>query len=150
MNTISLLKPADLQRALQIEQRSHRFPWSEKTFRANQGERFLNFRIDADGLMAGFAITQWVLDEATLFNMTIDPDWQRCGLGRKLLIHVTDQLRQRGVNTLWLEVRALNHAAIALYQQLGFNEVALRRDYYPDVSGREDAIVMALPLAEGD
>ncbi|MNR57792.1 ribosomal-protein-alanine N-acetyltransferase [compost metagenome] len=49
--------------------------------------------------------------------------------------------------TLWLEVRASNRAAIALYEDLGFNEVTVRRNYYPSANGREDAIVMALPLA---
>ncbi|MCR2392783.1 ribosomal-protein-alanine N-acetyltransferase, partial [Salmonella enterica] len=47
---------------------------------------------------------------------------------------------------LWLEVRASNQAAIALYEDLGFNEVTVRRNYYPSAHGREDAIVMALPL----
>jgi ribosomal-protein-alanine N-acetyltransferase len=50
------------------------------------------------------------------------------------------------VFTLWLEVRASNTAAIALYESLGFNEATIRRNYYPAKEGREDAIIMALPL----
>lgn len=146
MNSISLLTPADLDRALAIEQRSHAFPWSEQTLHANQGERFYNLRLDADGEMAGFAITQVVLDEATLFNLAVDPRWQRRGFGRQLLEHLALELEKQQVMTLWLEVRASNQPAIALYQQQGFNEVSLRRNYYPAVSGREDAIVMALTL----
>ncbi|RRA28422.1 ribosomal-protein-alanine N-acetyltransferase, partial [Cronobacter sakazakii] len=45
-----------------------------------------------------------------------------------------------------LEVRASNHAARALYESLGFNEATIRRNYYPTSDGREDAIIMALPL----
>lgn len=146
MNTISLLTSADLDRALAIEQRSHAFPWSEQTLKANQGERFLNLRLDADGEMAGFAITQVVLDEATLFNLAVDPRWQRRGFGRQLLEHLAAALEKQEVMTLWLEVRASNQPAIALYQQQGFNEVSLRRNYYPTADGREDAIVMALTL----
>lgn len=44
--------------------------------------------------------------------------------------------------TLWLEVRASNAAAIALYESLGFNEATIRRNYYPTTDGREDAIIM--------
>ncbi|HBV40592.1 MAG TPA: ribosomal-protein-alanine N-acetyltransferase, partial [Erwinia sp.] len=55
-------------------------------------------------------------------------------------------LARRGVLTLWLEVRASNHAAIALYQQLDFNEVSVRRNYYPTAEGKEDAIIMALTI----
>ncbi|NIH11182.1 MAG: ribosomal protein S18-alanine N-acetyltransferase [Serratia symbiotica] len=147
MNSISTLTAADLTTAYNIEQASHAFPWTEATLASNQGERYLNLKLSTDGQMAGFAITQIVLDEATLFNITIHPQWQRCGFGRRLLHVLIEQLTRRGVVTLWLEVRASNAAAIALYDDLGFNQVTLRRNYYPSANGREDTIVMALPLA---
>jgi len=146
MNQISLLTPNDLDAAFAIEQRSHAFPWTEKTFHSNQGERYLNFQLKVDGVLAAFAITQVVLDEATLFNLAVDPDWQRRGLGRELLQHLINELEQRGIVTLWLEVRASNQAAIALYEQLDFNEVSIRRNYYPTVDGKEDAVIMALTI----
>ncbi|EHC97042.1 Ribosomal-protein-S18p-alanine acetyltransferase, partial [Salmonella enterica subsp. enterica serovar Wandsworth str. A4-580] len=160
MNTISILSTTDLPAAWQIEQRAHAFPWSEKTFFVfrqpgrtektffgNQGERYLNLKLTADDRMAAFAITQVVLDEATLFNIAVDPDFQRRGLGRMLLEHLIDELEKRGVVTLWLEVRASNAAAIALYESLGFNEATIRRNYYPTAQGHEDAIIMALPIS---
>lgn len=147
MNTISTLNTADLPRAWQIEQRAHAFPWSEQTFASNQGERYLNLQLTVDGEMAAFAITQVILDEATLFNITVDPAFQRRGLGRALLEQVIDEVEKRGVATLWLEVRASNVAAIALYESLGFNEATIRRNYYPTADGREDAIIMALPVS---
>jgi ribosomal-protein-alanine N-acetyltransferase len=146
MNSISPLTTADLASAFKIEHASHAFPWTEATFASNQGERYLNLKLEAAGQMAGFAITQIVLDEATLFNIAIHPDWQRRGFGRTLLTALIAELEARGVVTLWLEVRASNHGAIALYEDLGFNEVTVRRNYYPAANGREDAIVMALPL----
>lgn len=146
MNSISILTPTDLPRAFEIENASHAFPWTEKTLSSNQGERYLNLKIMQGGEMAGFAITQIVLDEATLFNIAIDPAFQRQGLGRTLLEDIIQQLEPRGVMTLWLEVRASNSKAIALYESLGFNEVSVRRNYYPAAQGREDAIMMALIL----
>ena len=53
--------------------------------------------------MAAFAITQVVLDEATLFNIAVDPAYQRRGLGRALLEHVIDEVEKLGVVTLWLQ-----------------------------------------------
>ncbi|MFW0699479.1 ribosomal protein S18-alanine N-acetyltransferase [Pantoea sp. R13S299] len=144
MTAISLLTPDDLAQAFAIECRSHAFPWSEKTFASNQGERFINLRLDVDGQMVAFAITQVVLDEASLFNIAVDPAFQRRGFGRQLLQHLIDELIKRDVLTLWLEVRASNLPAIALYEQLGFNQVSRRPNYYPTASGREDAILMAL------
>jgi ribosomal-protein-alanine N-acetyltransferase len=146
MKQISILTPADLATAYQIEQASHAFPWSEKTLASNQGERYLNFKLSVEQQMVGFAITQTVLDEATLFNIAIDPQHQRRGYGRLLLEHLIAQLESREIVTLWLEVRASNAGAIALYESLGFNEVSVRRNYYPSANGREDAIMMALPL----
>ena len=147
MNTISTLSTTDLPRAFAIETRAHAFPWSEHTFASNQGERYLNYQLTVEGRMAAFAITQVVLDEATLFNIAVDPDFQRRGLGKALLEHLIDELEKRGVLTLWLEVRASNVAAIALYESLGFNEATIRRNYYPTADGREDAIIMALPIS---
>ncbi|MCX8959422.1 ribosomal protein S18-alanine N-acetyltransferase [Erwinia psidii] len=146
MNQISLLTTNDLDRALVIEQRSHAFPWSEKTLASNQGERYLNYRLEVGDRMVAFAITQVVLDEATLFNLAVDPDFQRRGLGRELLQFLINALAARGIQTLWLEVRASNRPAIALYEQLDFNEVSVRRNYYPATTGKEDAIIMALTL----
>lgn len=83
------------------------------------GDRYLNYQLTVDGTMAAFAITQVVLDEATLFNIAVDPDFQRRGLGRELLEYLIDELEKRGILTLWLEVRASNAAAIALYESPG-------------------------------
>jgi ribosomal-protein-alanine N-acetyltransferase len=111
---------------------------------SNQGERYLNLKLSADGQMAGFDITHIVLDEATLFNITIHQQWQRCGFCLCLLHVLIEQLTSRGVVTLWLEVRASNAAAIALYDDLGFNQVTLRHNYYHSANGHEDAIVMEM------
>lgn len=146
MNQISALTVADLTAAWHIEQASHAFPWTPKTLASNQGERYLNLKLTVNDTLAAFAITQTVMDEATLFNIAVHPDFQRRGLGRSLLQHLIAELEQRGILTLWLEVRQSNQPAIALYQALGFNDVSVRRNYYPAAVGREDAIIMALPL----
>lgn len=146
MNKISLLNASDLPQALVIEKRCQQFCWSKNIFISSQGEGYLNYRIDVGNRMVGFAITRLVLDEATLFNIAIDPDYQRCGFARQLLMHVIQELEQRAIATLWLEVRASNQAARILYQGLGFNEVTIRQAYYPAQNGHEDAVVMALPL----
>ena len=54
-----------------------------------------------------------------------------------------NQARKNDMGSIFLEVRASNAAAIHLYDKLGFNEIGLRRDYYPAINGREDALVLA-------
>ncbi len=73
MNTISSLSTTDLARAYAIETRAHAFPGVKKRSPVIRGERYLNYRLMVGDEMAAFAITQVVLDEATLFNIAVDP-----------------------------------------------------------------------------
>jgi ribosomal-protein-alanine N-acetyltransferase len=54
-------------------------------------------------------------------------------------------LHQQGVGHVFLEVRAGNAAALALYRKSDFQETGLRRGYYADPP--EDAVVMARDLS---
>ena len=86
------------------------------------------------------------MDEATLFNIAIVPTHQGNGFGKLLLNELIARLKEKGVQTLWLEVRESNPARF-LYEKIGFNEVDIRKNYYPKPSGgRENAVVMACYL----
>ncbi|MGP4123115.1 MAG: ribosomal protein S18-alanine N-acetyltransferase [Sodalis sp. (in: enterobacteria)] len=147
MNTILPLLPSDFSEAWHIEKTSHAFPWNAKSFADNQGERYLNFKLCIGDRIAAFAITKTVLNEASLFNIAVHPKFQQQGHASALLNHLIAKLKERQVLTLWLEVRQSNTPAIALYRELGFNEISIRRHYYPAVDGLEDAIIMALSLS---
>jgi ribosomal-protein-alanine N-acetyltransferase len=60
--------------------------------------------------------------------------------------YLINQARQKDMGSIFLEVRVSNMPAIHLYDKLGFNEIGLRRDYYPDSNGREDALVLAYEI----
>jgi ribosomal-protein-alanine acetyltransferase len=94
--------------------------------------------------VAGFAAFHRVLDEAELRNMAVDPLHQRKGIARALLAAGIDLLKRSGVCRLFLEVRASNQPAIALYRAADFRLAHTRRDYYHDPA--EDALVMARDL----
>lgn len=144
---IAPVLPEDFEQVYQIEQQAHVIPWSLGTLKNNQGERYLNLKLCVNQKIIGFAICQHVLDEATLFNIAIDPTHQQQGYGKLLLKAVIEQLQQLKIQCLWLEVRASNLSAQKLYQQLGFNEVDRRKNYYPTPDGsHEDALLMALYL----
>ena len=147
MISISPIEAQDFDALYAIEQAAHAVPWSLGTLKNNQGDRYLNLKIAEGHQIYGFAICQTVLDEATLFNIAIDPQKQGLGLGRELLNELITQLRQKGILTLWLEVRESNKKAQVLYDSLGFNQVDIRKNYYPTPDGkREHAVVMAAYL----
>jgi ribosomal-protein-alanine N-acetyltransferase len=62
------------------------------------------------------------------------------------LEYLFDLARTHAVQVIFLEVRPSNLPALKLYRSAGFCEVGQRRDYYPAVKGREDALVMAKEL----
>lgn len=143
---ITPISSSDYERLFDIEQTAHLVPWTKGTLLNNQGEKYLNLKLSEKGQIIGFAISQIVLDEATLFNIAIDPAFQGKGYGKQLLSELILQLKDKGVATLWLEVRESNPAR-KLYDSLGFNEVDIRKNYYPTPDGgRENAVVMALYL----
>lgn len=137
----------DFDRLFEIEQQAHLVPWTKGTLLNSQGERYLNLKLSVENRIVAFAICQFVLDEATLFNIAVDPAYQDKGYGKQLLQALIAQLQQKQITTLWLEVRASNTTAQKLYSSLGFNEVTVRKNYYPTQDGgRENAVVMALYL----
>ena len=77
-------------------------------------------------------------------NVAVAPAFRRQGIGEGLMIALVDALRDKGMESLTLEVRASNSPAIALYDRLGFTEVGRRPNYYTDP--REDALIMRKEL----
>lgn len=135
---------ADLPAVLAIEARGHAFPWTEGNFRDGLESGYYMVVMEQQGKLIGYGVVQIILDEGHLLNITIDPKLNGRGLGRELLLHLLDHARTH-TDTLFLEVRPSNNRAIALYQTSGFNEIGLRRNYYPAKDGgREDALLMAM------
>ena len=93
-------------------------------------------------------MVQIILDEAHLLNITVKPESQGRGLGLKLLEHLMSIAYANNARECFLELRDSNTAAFKLYERYGFNEIGRRRDYYPAVGGREDAVVMACTLVD--
>lgn len=94
----------------------------------------------------GFVIAQLAADEAEILSIGVAPDWQRAGLGKRLIEGLTRASRNGGANKIFLEVAEDNAAARALYASLGFNESGRRKGYYRRASGAADALMLALTL----
>ncbi|MFM2422580.1 MAG: hypothetical protein RL291_1110, partial [Pseudomonadota bacterium] len=95
----------------------------------------------------GFVVGQLAADEAELLTIAVVKDWQRSGLGRRLVDALARAAKKAEAKRLHLEVAEDNAAAIALYQQTGFVETGRRKGYYVR-SGQPavDAILMARML----
>jgi ribosomal-protein-alanine N-acetyltransferase len=138
----------DLQVVHNIESDANQFPWTLKNFSDSlDAGHYAWVYTDTYNVVLGYAIVQLVLDESHLLNLCVRPDMQRKGYGRFIMEHIIDFSKSRSASIVVLEVRESNKKAQNLYEQLGFNEMSVRRGYYPAENGRENAILMGLDLS---
>ena len=103
-------------------------------------------RVESPKTIEGYAglLAPRGAQDADIQTIAVSVAARRRGLGRTLMLQLMVEARQRGFGQLFLEVRADNPGAQALYQQLGFEAIAVRKGYYqPD---NVDAVVMRLRL----
>lgn len=131
-----------------IEHRAHDYPWSDKVMLRYLQKPDAVILLEQGGVHCGHAVVSLVLDEAELLMITIAPEYQGKGLGKKLLEYTMQQLRERGATCMFLEVRESNQPAIALYEAIGFCETGRRSGYYPINKGREDALIYSIELLD--
>ena len=136
---------ADLDAVLKIEYAAFSHPWTRGIFLDGLGKYQIWLMFEGEQ-QVGHGVVQIILDEAHLLNITVKPENQGRGLGLALLEHLMSRAYAANARECFLEVRDSNTGAFRLYERYGFNEIGRRRDYYPAVGGREDAVVMACTL----
>ncbi|CAH0532798.1 [Ribosomal protein S18]-alanine N-acetyltransferase [Vibrio stylophorae] len=144
------MHPSHLDAIRRIEHAAHSHPWAESHLSDIERRLGRNQVLLVNGQVVGYFYAQLVAGEGTLLNLAVDPAMQGKGYGRALMNQLLALLEQEQAESLWLEVRASNTPAIALYDSCGFNEINRRVDYYPTADGREDAVIMVAYLAQGD
>ena len=98
-----------------------------------------------EGSIAGFAIMRFGDDQAHLFLLAVQPEYRRSGLGRSMMQWLEKSCRTAGIQTVRLEVRVSNKAALRFYRKLGYRVIARVAGYY---DRREAAAVMARNVNE--
>ena len=141
----------DLDAIMQIEPTIYSHPWTRGNFSDSLNSGYSAWILEDKSLeenseMIGYALLMLVMDEAHLLNLSIAKTQQKRGLGRYLLEHMLKIAKNHQAINMFLEVRPSNVSAIALYENMGFSEMAVRRGYYPAKDGREDAVLMGLAL----
>lgn len=138
---------ADLDTVMAVEVRAYSHPWSRGNFVDSLVAGYLaEVMVAPDAQVCAYFVAMPGVDELHLLNVTVAPECQSAGLGRQLLQVVQQHGRDRGLTSLFLEVRHSNQRARDLYRRLGFAEIGVRKAYYPAAPRREDAVVMRLPL----
>ena len=152
------MQASDLDEVLKIESVSHIHPWTKGNFSDSlaAGHWAYCIRPQDDQMVKGSYLDPAILwaycilfpavDELHLLNITVSPHLRKLGLGQRMMAAIEGVAAQQKMPRIILEVRPTNTAALALYQKLGYEQIGVRKNYYPaspETGAREDALVMA-------
>ena len=144
---IQPMSVTDLDEVVAVEADCSPQPWSACQFLEELDNSVA--RVDllrAEGQLCGFICYWLVAGELQILNVATAPGWRRRGVAGRLLTHAIDRCFERGLESVWLEVRVGNAAAISLYRRYGFVGEGCRKGYYRD---GEDALLMVLDEKSG-
>ena len=149
---MATMRAQDVEEVLAIENQAYPFPWTRGNFLDSLNSRYDAWVVrEPDGLIAGYFLAMPVVDEMHLLNITVRLTLQGKKLGRLLLNKVIALTREAKMQSILLEVRPSNPRALAFYQHVGFQQIGIRKNYYPSTGAkREDAIVMRLMIVNQD
>ncbi len=140
----------DLPSVIEIENISYPNPWQLSSFKGEIENRPISnpYVIIYRPLekVIGYIIYWHMRNEVQISNIAISPDYRQLGVGEGVLRKVLLEMRQKGAEFVFLEVRPSNLAARRLYEKLGFTILGLRKGYYRSPS--EDAIIMGKSLSQ--
>lgn len=137
----------DIPKLVTLESIAHIAPWSSDIFQSCWQAGYLAWVLEQDSHIIGFILISAQMNECHILNLCVDPLYHRQGYGEQLLRHALNAIYNKDIETVYLEVRQSNKAAIALYQKLGFVQIGQRKNYYPTQRGQEDALVFAKSLS---
>lgn len=132
---------ARLDEVFQIEKKLYPEPWSPQLFKESlEAPMTYGLLLSWQGACVGYAIFQVVFHEGHLLNLAIDSNYQNRGLGSAFLDVVLEESKALGASHMFLEVRPSNQPALRLYRSKGFQQLAVRPNYYAD---GEDALIFS-------
>lgn len=143
---IRKMKIEDVPAAHNLDVISFTLPWPERSLRyeVSDNPAARCWVAIKDIQLVGMLILWMIIDEAHIATIAIDPKFRRAGVGSQLLENALQSAAGEGARTAFLEVRAGNIAAQAMYKKFGFVEDGHRLRYYKD--NHEDAVLMSLNL----
>lgn len=145
-NGLRPMLEADLDTVIDIEESAYEFPWTRGIFHDCLHVGYSCWVHEENGLVQAYGVMSTGGGEAHILTLVVRQEARGRQLGRQMLRHLLLTASKHKVETVLLEVRPSNTVAIGLYQSMGFSEIGVRKGYYPDKQGREDAVIMGLDL----
>lgn len=139
------MAPEDLASVAALEKGAFTTPWDAATFLRLLDRPGAELWVTEEvGEIVAYGVLWCILDQGELANIAVAPGARGRGHGGRLLDHLVEVARSRGVGRLFLEVRESNDVALHLYDSRGFRHIGTRKGYYE--RPREDALVLELRI----
>ncbi len=133
-NLISILpaRRSDLDAILALEHSGFAGPerWSERSWCGELLGEGRTVLIARSHVPVGVIALRTADTSADLYRLVVAPQYRRRGVGTRLIEAGLHTVRHLGARSVLLEVDYHNEAAIALYQRIGFEQLAARENYY--------------------
>jgi ribosomal-protein-alanine N-acetyltransferase len=142
------MQETDLDEVYAIEESVYPYPWTRGIFNDCLLVGYSCWVYEQQGKVIAYVVMSVAAGEAHILTLAVHPDSQGKGYAKQILNYALEIARERGADSVYLEVRPTNDRAISIYQKAGFNEIGIRKNYYPAEDGREDALVMALSFID--
>ena len=135
----------DIPSVVEIEKQCFSLPWSAKSFEDSISREDTVFLVCEDNAaIAGYMGLYLSFDEANVTNVAVSPSFRKKGYGEALVAVAKATAKEAGAESIFLEVRVSNEAAISLYKKQGFEELGIRKKFYEHPV--EDAIIMKVGI----
>lgn len=142
---IVLMEERHLDGVSQLEKACFSRAWSRQSLESELDNENAHFLVaEKDGEVLGYVGCIFVLGEGSITNVAVSPEHRRRKIADSLILRLIQDAKDGGNDTLFLEVRCSNNAAISLYKKHGFSACATRKNFYRDPI--EDAYIMRLLL----
>jgi len=136
----------DVDEVMQIELDAYPFPWTHGIFKDCLRSGYECWVVEERGYIAGYMVFSIGAGESHLLNVCVEDSYRRQGLGKILLRKLYQLAFGQGAEAVFLEVRPSNVSALELYKAEGFEQIGVRKGYYPGQPHREDAWIFRREL----
>ncbi len=144
--TFRPMTPCDIEQVMLLETSLHPYPWTKGIFNDCIKAGYLCYIGEINQQIIAYSALSYAAGESHILNISVAKSQQNKGYGKQILNFMMQQAKNKQANMVLLEVRGSNHKAINLYESQGFNEIGIRKNYYPAPNGKEDAIMFAKQL----
>jgi ribosomal-protein-alanine N-acetyltransferase len=146
---IRIAREDDMSTLAIIEELSFSDPWPASAFSSVLAMPSAHIVVATrdDDIPIGYCVLLTAADQGEIANLSVAKSARRRGVANALLQHALAYAKTVGVTAAYLEVRASNGAAQALYRANQFKEIGRRRGYYQRPP--EDALVLQWTDASG-